>query len=76
VHDIQPPNMSPKEAQLCQAKREERLARYQQVVALGKQGFSQTALADQLGLGHATVSRWFVHGAFASTTTSPAKDRS
>ncbi len=75
-HGIQPPNMSPKEAEVCQAKREERLARYQQVVALHKQGFSQTAIADQVGIGHATVSRWLVHGAFASTTTAPAKDRS
>jgi transposase len=64
VHDIQPPNMSPKEAKLCQGKREERLARYQQVMVLRKQGFSQTAIADQVGIGHATVSRWLGHGAF------------
>jgi transposase len=54
----QPPQLSPKEAELSQAKREERLARYQQVVALRKQGFSQTAIASQVGIGHATVSRW------------------
>jgi len=54
----QPPKLGPKEAELSQAKREERLARYQQVVALRKQGFSQTAIANQVGIGHATVSRW------------------
>src|SRR5947209_17029674 len=50
---VQPPKLSPKEAQRSQAKREERLARYQQVVALHKQGFSQTAEASQVGIGHA-----------------------
>lgn len=48
----------PKAAGLSQAKREERLAHYEQVVALRKQGFSQTAIAEQVGIGHATVSRW------------------
>jgi transposase len=52
--------LSPKEAQQKQARREERLARYQQVVALRKLGFSQTAIADRIGIGHATVSRWLV----------------
>src|SRR5260370_1035984 len=54
----QDPKLGPKEAELSQAKREERLARYQQVVALRKQGFSQTAIADRVGKGHATVSGW------------------
>ncbi|BCL79267.1 hypothetical protein ccbrp13_17320 [Ktedonobacteria bacterium brp13] len=56
--------MSPKEAELSQAKREERLAQYQQVVALRKLGLSQTAIADQVGIGHATVSRWLERGTF------------
>jgi transposase len=60
----QPPKLSPKEAELSQAKREERLARYQQVVALRKQGFSQTAIASQVGIGHATVSRWLSRETF------------
>jgi len=60
----QPPKLSPKEAHQSQAKREERLARYQQVVTLRKQGFSQTAIADQVGIGHATVSRWLESSAF------------
>src|SRR5216683_7083070 len=60
----QPPKLSPKEAHQSQAKREERLARYQQVVTLRKQGFSQTAIANQVGIGHATVSRWLDSSAF------------
>jgi transposase len=53
-----PPKMSPKEAELSQAKREERLALYQHVVALRKLDLSQEAIADRVGVGHATVSRW------------------
>jgi transposase len=59
-----PPKKSPKQAHTSQAKREERLAQYQQVVALHKCGFSQTAIAAQVGVGHATVSRWLRHGSF------------
>lgn len=44
-----PPKKNPKHAEVCQAKREERLAQYQQVVALRKQGFSQTAIAAEAG---------------------------
>jgi DNA-binding transcriptional regulator YiaG len=64
VPSNQPPKLSSKEAQLSQAKREERLAQYQHVVALRKQGFSQTAIADQIGIGHATVSRWLRSATF------------
>jgi transposase len=46
------------------AKREERLAQYQQVVILQKLGLSQTAIANQVGIGHATVSRWLNSAAF------------
>jgi len=60
----QPSKLSPQEAHHKQAKREERLAQYEQVVALRKLGFSQTAIADQVGIGHATVSRWLAHEAF------------
>jgi transposase len=55
--------LTKKEA-LSQAKREERLALYQQVVTLREQGFSQPAIAEVVGIGHATVSRWLRHGAF------------
>lgn len=68
-----PPKLSPKAAQQSQAKREERLARYQQVVALHKLGFSQTAIADQVGIGHATVSRWLEHGTFPEQQPRPRK---
>jgi transposase len=64
VPSKQPPKLSPKEARQKQAKREERLAQYEQVVALRKLGFSQTAIADQIGRGHATVSRWLSSGTF------------
>lgn len=70
-----PPHKNPKHAAVCQAKREERLAQYQQVVSLRKQGFSQTAIAAQVGVGHATVSRWLKHGTFASTTITSEKDQ-
>jgi transposase len=60
----QPPKLSSKETELSQAKREERLARYQQVVALHKLGFSQAAIAEQVGVVHSTVSRWLRSGTF------------
>jgi transposase len=68
-----PPTLSPKAAQHSQAKREERLARYQHVVALHKLGFSQTAIANQVGIGHATVSRWLEHGTFPEQQLRPRK---
>lgn len=64
VQARRPAKLSPKEAQRKLAKREERLARYQQVVALRKLGFSQTTIADRIGIGHATVSRWLESGMF------------
>ena len=33
-------------------------------MTLQKLGFSQTTIADQVGIGHATVSRWLAHDAF------------
>lgn len=61
VQGKQPPRYHrshPKAAELSQAKREERLAQYEQVVALRKQGFSQTVIANRIGIAHSTVSRW------------------
>src|SRR5947209_18614176 len=40
----QPPNVLPKNVALSQAKREERLVQYQQVVAFRQLGFSQTVI--------------------------------
>ena len=69
----QPAKLGPKEAELSQAKREERLARYQHVVALRQQGFSQTAIADQVGIGHATVSRCLSSDRFPEQQPRPRK---
>ncbi len=69
----QSPKLSPKAAQQQQAKREERLAQYQHVVTLQKLGFSKTTIADQVGLGHATVSRWLAHDAFPEQHSRPRK---
>ncbi|MFL5662056.1 MAG: transposase [Ktedonobacteraceae bacterium] len=69
----QPPKLSPKEVQQKQAWREERLAQYQQVIALRKLGLSQTAIADQIGIGHATVSRWLGSGVFPEQQPRPRR---
>jgi transposase len=42
---------------LQQAYREERLARYEQVVALRKLGMSQAAIAQRVGIGSSTGSQ-------------------
>jgi transcriptional regulator with XRE-family HTH domain len=55
---------SPKLERLQQARREERLAMYSQVVAWSKLGMSQAAIAQQVGVGHSTVSRWLATGTF------------
>jgi transposase len=67
----EPSNRLPKKVALSQAKREERLAEYQQVVALREQGFSQTAIAEYVGIGHATVSRWLSNGTFPEQKPRP-----
>jgi transposase len=66
-----PPDALPKKVALSQAKREARLAQYQQMVALREQGFSQTAIAEQVGISHATVSRWLSHEAFPQQKPRP-----
>lgn len=58
------PKVFPTSVALSWAKREQRLAQYQQMVALREQGFSQPAIAEQVGIGHATVSRWLKNGTF------------
>jgi transposase len=68
-----PPKQSPKEALQSQSKREERLARYEQVVALRKLGFSQAAIAEQVGVAHSTVSRWLSGGTFPEQQPRPRK---
>jgi transcriptional regulator with XRE-family HTH domain len=70
---IHPPKVKSKQAELSQAKREERLAQYQQMVTLRKLGFSQTAIAGQVGVAHSTVSRWLSCDAFPEQQPRPRK---
>lgn len=69
----QPPKVLPKNIALSQAKREERLAEYQHVVALRQLGLSQTAITEQVGISHATVSRWLRSGTFPEQQPRPRK---
>ncbi len=71
----QSPQPIAKSVALSQAKREHRLAQYQQVAALREQGFSQTAIAEHVGIGHATVSRWLRHGSFPEQQPRPRSPR-
>ncbi|WP_201377749.1 ISL3 family transposase [Ktedonobacter sp. SOSP1-52] len=64
VQAKQPPRPHRKGAELSQAKRAERLAQYEQVVALRKQGFTLSTIAEQVGIGIATVTRWLRSGTF------------
>ena len=66
---------SPKVEQRQKAYREERLARYEQVMALRDLGFSLQAIADQVGIGHATVSRWIAAGTIPQTRRGPYASR-
>ena len=52
-----------------QLHRAERFARYEQAVALRKQGFSHQAIAERVGVGHSTVQWWIEAG------TSPERKR-
>ena len=47
-----------------QARRAERLARYEAVIALHQQGFSQVAISKQVGLGRKTIRRYLRADAF------------
>jgi Transposase len=55
---------SPKMERLQQARREERLAHYEQVIALRKLGMSQAAIARQVGMGTSTVQSLLAAGTF------------
>jgi transposase len=68
-----PPKQGPKEALQSQAKREERWAQYHQVVAFRTLGLSQTAIAEQGGISHSTVSRWLQGGTFPEQHPRPRK---
>lgn len=55
---------SPQLEQLQQARREERLAHYEQVIALRKRGMSQQAIAERTGVSASTISHWLAQGSF------------
>jgi transposase len=55
---------SPKLQCLQQHRREERLAHYEQVIALRKLGISHSAIARQVGIGASTVQSWLAAGTF------------
>ena len=58
------PRLSPQQEQVVQLHRTERLALYEQVMALRKQGLSHQAIAERVGVGHSTVSNWLAAGTF------------
>jgi transposase len=66
---------SSKVEQKQKAYREERLACYEQVVALRDRGFSHQAIADRVGIGHSTVSRWIAAGTLPETRRGPYASR-
>jgi transposase len=63
-HAKRTPRYAPSLEHLQQARREERMALYDQVMALQKQGLSQQAIAVRVRVGHSTVSRWLAEGHF------------
>jgi transposase len=58
-----PPPVAPRVSQ-AQLRRQRRLARYQQVVALSHSGQSQVAISRALGIGRKTIRRWLRRGEF------------
>jgi transposase len=66
---------SPKVERLQQAYREERLACYEQVMALRKLGMSQAIIAERVGIGHSTVSRWLAASTLPETKRGPYVSR-
>ncbi|MGH2478628.1 MAG: ISL3 family transposase [Ktedonobacteraceae bacterium] len=62
---------SPSVERRQQAYREERLARYEQVIALRQHGMSSAAIAERVGISDSTASRWLTAGAYPETTRGP-----
>ena len=58
------PYLSPLQKQTVQLHRTERLARYEQAIALRKQGLRHQVIAERVGVGHSTVQRWMAAEAF------------
>lgn len=59
-----PGQISPRLAARQKAREDERLARYEQVLALREHGFSFQAIGERLGIGQSTVQRWVKEGQF------------
>lgn len=57
--------------QLQAARREQRLARYEQVVALHAEGRGQQEIATLMGMGRATVKRYLAAGSFPERAPYP-----
>jgi transposase len=58
-----PPPLPPRVSQ-AQLRRQRRLERYRQVVALCQSGHSQKAISRALGIGRKTIRRWLRRGEF------------
>ena len=58
-----PPSV-PSRVSPSQLRRQRRLERYRQVVALSHSGYSQAAISRTLGIGRKTVRRWLRRGQF------------
>jgi len=63
-HSKRVTRLSPKLELLQHNRREERLAHYEQVIVLHKQGRSQATIARQVGIGASTVQSWLAAGTF------------
>ncbi len=68
--------LSPQQARIQQIHRDERLARYEQVMSLLKQGLTHRAIVDQVGVGLTTIqnwrNRWHLSRAQATRAIQPA----
>ena len=60
--------VSSQQARIQHVHREERLAKYEQVLLLLKQGWSRRAIADQVGIGLTTIQNWVLAGTFPERT--------
>jgi Helix-turn-helix domain of resolvase len=58
------PTRSSQQAHIQHLHREERMAKYEQVLALLKQGMTRRAIADQVGVGLTTIQNWRLSGVF------------
>ncbi len=61
--------------QLAEQRRRRRLERYEQAVELNRHGFSQKAIASQLGLDRKTVRRWLRSDGFPERKTAERPSR-